>query len=832
VNRGTISGGTHGDGSGIALGVQFSGNSNALVNQGSGVINGGVEMTGSNNSVTLFTGSVISGALNMGADTQSLLALDGAGTSVFSSAVTGTTTFAGGLTKQGAGTWTIDRTLNAASVTISGGTLQVGNGGTTGSLGSGNITNNGTLAFNRSDNLTNTGVISGAGSLTKAGAGTWILSASNSYSGGTWITGGTLTAGNVSAFGTGAVTVGLNTFLDMANYSIANTLNNNGGTILNIGTISGGDFTGGTTDLSGDNSTVAEVTGTATVNVTGTDTTITNVAGGTLNVNAAGTTIQSYNGGNVAVRAGLAVTINDGTSSGTISGAGGLTKAGTGTMVLSGSNSFSGALTISGGIVSLANKAAVAGTSGVNLSDGTGLTYTGDAATIDRNISVTSGTGTIRNAGGGTLDLSGSLSKNGAVLTFAGGSFSITGVISGASANSDLVVDGAIVALDNTNTYNGPTYIRNAGALVANVVGAMPTNTRSAVIMDDTGTGSSALTNAASQQIASLTGAASSRVALGTDTSLTIGTSTGNTTFAGVISGSGGLIKDGASTQTLSGGNTYTGGTTISGGAVSVSADANLGAAPGTPTAGNVTLNGGKLIASSSFVLGFTRGFALGASGGTIEVVGGQSVSYGGIAAGSGALTKSGAGSLTLSGGNSYSGATTVSAGTLALANASGSALGSTASLNVASGATLLVSQSNQVNNNAAVTLSGGTITRGSGVTEVFGNLNLTQASFLNFGSGTAGNLTFGTYTPSALLTINNFAPGNTLVFGSDLRSTINNSSFFTFTNGGIGSSSWNEGTSTFTITAIPEPSTYVAALGLLALMLWPLRRSLRAKVS
>jgi hypothetical protein len=82
--------------------------------------------------------------------------------------------------------------------------------------------------------------------------------------------------------------------------------------------------------------------------------------------------------------------------------------------------------------------------------------------------------------------------------------------------------------------------------------------------------------------------------------------------------------------------------------------------------------------------------------------------------------------------------------------------------------------------------LSGGTITRGSGVSEVFGNLNLTQASFLDL--------------------------------GSDLRSTINNSSLFTSTNGGIASTSWNQTTSTFTITAIPEPSTWVAAIGLLAL--------------
>jgi len=60
----------------------------------------------------------------------------------------------------------------------------------------------------------------------------------------------------------------------------------------------------------------------------------------------------------------------------------------------------------------------------------------------------------------------------------------------------------------------------------------------------------------------------------------------------------------------------------------------------------------------------------------------------------------------------------------------------------------------------------------------------------------------------------------------------INGSSFLTFSNGGIASTSWNEVTSTFTITAIPEPSTYVAAIGLLALMLWPLRRRLRGKAS
>jgi MYXO-CTERM domain-containing protein len=113
-------------------------------------------------------------------------------------------------------------------------------------------------------------------------------------------------------------------------------------------------------------------------------------------------------------------------------------------------------------------------------------------------------------------------------------------------------------------------------------------------------------------------------------------------------------------------------------------------------------------------------------------------------------------------------------------------------------------------------------------VSEVFGNLNITQASFLDFGTRTAVTMAFGTVTPGSLLTVNNFTQGNTLVFGSDLTSTINNAAFFVFNNGGIDSYSWNG--STFTITAVPETSTYVAALGLLALGALPLARRKRAE--
>jgi fibronectin-binding autotransporter adhesin len=310
------------------------------------------------------------------------------------------------------------------------------------------------------------------------------------------------------------------------------------------------------------------------------------------------------------------------------------------------------------------------------------------------------------------------------------------------------------------------------------------------------------------------------------------------TTITAAISGNGAVKQLGAGTTTLSASNTYTGDTTISAGTLRVSSENGAGGSRIIQTTLSSLvefLGGGRMTNQMTvFQYSFANSFeaagqvTLADAASSIAVSSGATVTGSGSFIGTGGLTKKGAGTLSLTAGNSFSGPLNVQAGTLALAATSGSAAASVSSIGVTNGATLLVSQSHQVNNSAAVTLSGGTITRGSGVSETFGNLNVSASSVINFGAtsyGSAGNLTFGTYTPSSLLTINNFDFGSTLVFGSDLRSSITNSSLFSFTNGGIGSSSWNPTTSTFTITAIPEPSTYLAALGLLALMLWPLRR-------
>ena len=197
------------------------------------------------------------------------------------------------------------------------------------------------------------------------------------------------------------------------------------------------------------------------------------------------------------------------------------------------------------------------------------------------------------------------------------------------------------------------------------------------------------------------------------------------------------------------------------------------------------------------------------------------------VVGGSNALVKTGSATLTLSGSNSHTGAVSVRAGVLNLSSATGAAAGSVSGVTVMTNATLLVAQSNQVNDSAAVTLSGGTIRTAAGVSEVFGNLVVQTPSFLDFGAGAAGAVSFGTYTPSALLTINNFDFGSTLTFKNDLSGSITNSSLFTFNNGGISSYSWNLESSTFTITAIPEPTTVLVAVGLLGLLLWPSRRRL-----
>ena len=157
-----------------------------------------------------YTGSSLLGNLTAGTGTNTI-DLNGLGSGAFSSPIANFQT----ITKLDEGTWTLSgavsglTTLNvtqgtlilsaantySGGTTIASGTLQLGDGGTTGSI-VGDVTDHGTLAFNRSDTMTFGGVISGDGSITQIGLGTTILNAINPYTGGTIISDGALVIGD------------------------------------------------------------------------------------------------------------------------------------------------------------------------------------------------------------------------------------------------------------------------------------------------------------------------------------------------------------------------------------------------------------------------------------------------------------------------------------------------------------------------------------------------------------------------------------------------------------------------------------------------------------
>ncbi len=125
----------------------------------------------------------------------------------------------GMLTLTGANTYTGGTTINA-------GVLQIGNGGTTGSI-FGNVADNATLVFDRSDAVAFGGVISGSGAVQQIGFGSVTLSGANTYTGGTTLDVGTLIIGNNSALGTGALSMAAGTtlsFLSTGNFTISNLI--------------------------------------------------------------------------------------------------------------------------------------------------------------------------------------------------------------------------------------------------------------------------------------------------------------------------------------------------------------------------------------------------------------------------------------------------------------------------------------------------------------------------------------------------------------------------------------------------------------------------------
>lgn len=110
-----------------------------------------------------------------------------------------------GLEKAGDAKLTLTgNSTNSGGYTITAGTLEVGDGGTSGLLGPGSaVLNNSILAFNRSDAATVANAISGTGVVNQIGSGTTTLTGDNTYSGATTVSAGTLVVnGSISGSNT------------------------------------------------------------------------------------------------------------------------------------------------------------------------------------------------------------------------------------------------------------------------------------------------------------------------------------------------------------------------------------------------------------------------------------------------------------------------------------------------------------------------------------------------------------------------------------------------------------------------------------------------------
>jgi autotransporter-associated beta strand protein len=127
---------------------------------------------------------------------------------------------------------------NNGLTTINGGTLQVGNGSVTGTIGVGNITNNGTLVFDQTDNRSVPGQISGTGKLVQEGSADLILLGNNSYAGQTVVSNVNSSlqvgaGGAAGTLGTGAVIDNGTLFIDRSgSFTLNNGVTGAGSVIL------------------------------------------------------------------------------------------------------------------------------------------------------------------------------------------------------------------------------------------------------------------------------------------------------------------------------------------------------------------------------------------------------------------------------------------------------------------------------------------------------------------------------------------------------------------------------------------------------------------------
>ncbi|EAQ4386531.1 fibronectin-binding autotransporter adhesin ShdA [Salmonella enterica] len=456
------------------------------------------------------------------------------------------------LTKQGDGTLILSNTGNDYGDTeIDGGILAAKDAA---ALGTGDVTiaESATLALSQGTLDNN---VTGGGQIVKSGSDDLIVTGDKNYSGGTTITGGTLTADHADSLGSGDIDN--SGVLKVGEGDLENTLSGSG-SLVKTGTgeltLSGGnDYSGGTT-----------------------------ITGGTLTADHA----DSLGSGDIDNSGVLKV--GEGDLENTLSGSGSLVKTGTGELTLSGDNTYSGGTTITGGTLT-ADHADSLGSGDI---DNSGVLKVGEGELKN----TLSGSGSLVKTGTGELTLSGD-------NTYSGGTTISDGTLIAASVNAlgsgdidnsgvlkvgegelkntlfgsgSLVKTGTgVLTLSGDNTYSGGTTISD-GTLIADHADSL---------------GSGDIDNSGVLKV-------------------------GEGELKNTLSGSGSLVKTGTGELTLSGDNkTYSGDTTIADGTL-IAANVNALGSGNIDNSGTLMLdaNGAFELANVTTHSGATTALAAGST--------------------------------------------------------------------------------------------------------------------------------------------------------------------------------------------------------------------------
>lgn len=493
----------------------------------------------------------------------------------------------------------------------------------------------------------------------------------------------------------------------------------------------------------------------------------------------------------------------------TISGTSGggslsITKDGVGTWILAGANTYNGSTTLNAGILGVGSDTALS-TGTVNINGGY-LAASGTSRTLSNAIVVGGNFGL--GGLGQAITLSGPIDLGGVDRSISASNLAtLSGIVS--NGGLTLASSGTLILSNASNSYSNGTTLSSGMLVIGGGSGVLGTGTL---------TVSGGLISASS----STDRAIGNNVVIGGNFGLG-GYGTGNLTFGGpvdlggavrtltlnanshLITGNisnGGLVLESSTNSrklTLSGSNTYALGTTVNGGTLLVNNPSALGSgsAPVTVNGGVLDLNGNSVTVGNLSGTGGTITTGSTAALTTLTVNSSSAGAFSGSITDTGtgavALVKGGSGLLTLSG-NSYSGGTTLNAGSLGLKSAS--ALG-TGLVTINGGAIGSITSTRTITNNLQInadftagvndqsTIINGLVNLGGGVRSI------TLVNTLTLGGSVSnGGLTIESDSPTRKLTLsgsNNYALGTTVNGGTLVLGNANalGTGALAITNGG-----------------------------------------------